>query len=255
MLDWMAQGTRVTGNLLHDNKTTQDLFVEVNHGPLLIDNNILLSPNAIRDLSQGRAIVHNLFIGSFIPQTNPRVTPFHKEHSTEVAGLKAIKGGDDRYYNNIFMSYNREAPWPERSGPRQEGNFFGLGAFNPIDFPLTAEGNIYVDRARAFEAENNQVENPDFRTHAEVIKKEDGIYLEIRMDKDWRDQQRKLITTKLLGKAENPDLPFVQPDDTPYRLNVDYLGEKRNTNNPAPGPFEEIKDGLMIIKVWSSRRN
>ena len=36
-LDWMAQGARVTGNLLHDNDGTQDLFFEVNHGPFLID--------------------------------------------------------------------------------------------------------------------------------------------------------------------------------------------------------------------------
>lgn len=250
-LDWMAQGTRVTGNFLHDNISTQDIFVEVNHGPFLIDNNILLSPNAIRDLSQGGAFVHNLFIGSFIPQTNLRETPYHKEHSTDVAGLKVIMGGDDRYYNNIFMSYNREVPWPERSGPGQDGNFFGLGAYNPKDFPLTADGNVYVDQARAFEAENNPVENVDFRTHAKIIKNENGVYLEIRMDKDWLHKQRKLVTTELLGKAENPDLPFVQPDETPYRLDVDYLGEKRNTDNPAPGPFAEIKDGLMVINVWS----
>ena len=53
--DWEAQGTRITQNLLHDNQKpafakqlkgammSQDLFVEVSHGPTLIDNNILLS--------------------------------------------------------------------------------------------------------------------------------------------------------------------------------------------------------------------
>jgi alpha-N-arabinofuranosidase len=40
-LDWMAQGTRVTENLLHNN--TRDIFVEVNHGPLLIDNNLQIA--------------------------------------------------------------------------------------------------------------------------------------------------------------------------------------------------------------------
>ncbi|MBM3890465.1 MAG: DUF1565 domain-containing protein, partial [Verrucomicrobia bacterium] len=34
-LDWMAQGTRVTRNLFHDN-TGEDLFVEVNHGPFVV---------------------------------------------------------------------------------------------------------------------------------------------------------------------------------------------------------------------------
>ncbi|MHC4889976.1 MAG: DUF1565 domain-containing protein, partial [Planctomycetota bacterium] len=35
-LDWMTQGTRVTRNLLHDNGPSEDLFVEVNHGPFLV---------------------------------------------------------------------------------------------------------------------------------------------------------------------------------------------------------------------------
>ena len=45
-LDWMAQGTRVTGNLFHDN-LTEDLFVEVDHGPFLVDNNLFLSPKVV----------------------------------------------------------------------------------------------------------------------------------------------------------------------------------------------------------------
>jgi len=149
------------------------------------------------------------------------------------------------------MSYIREASWPERSGPEQEGNFYGLGAYNPEDFPLTADGNVYVDQARAFKAENDPVENADFRTHAKIIRNEDGVYLEIKMDKDWLHQQRNLVTTEMLGKAENPDLPFIQRDDTPYHLDVDYSGEKRNSINPPPGPFAGLKDGLMTIKVWS----
>ncbi|MBR6668355.1 MAG: hypothetical protein IKL25_08360, partial [Clostridia bacterium] len=52
--DWQAQGTRISQNLLHDNQRpddctwaeggmeSQDIFVEVSHGPTLIDNNILL---------------------------------------------------------------------------------------------------------------------------------------------------------------------------------------------------------------------
>lgn len=251
-LDWMAQGTRITGNLLHDNNITHDIFLEVNHGPVLIDNNILLSPHSIRDLSQGGAYAHNLFLGSFIPQTDTRVTPYQKEHSTELAGSGIIKGGDDRYYNNIFMSYNPDAPWPERNGPKQDGNFWGLGAYNPVGFPLTADGNAYVDRARPFQTERNPVVNADFKTSVEIKRNDDGVFLEIRMEKDWLRNKRKLVTTELMGKAENTDLPFVQPDGKPYVLDMDYFGMKRKAKNAAPGPFAKIKDGLMTLKVWST---
>ena len=53
-LDWMAQGTRVSGNLFHDNQS-EDLFVEVDHGPFLVDNNIFLSPDdAARSFARRR---------------------------------------------------------------------------------------------------------------------------------------------------------------------------------------------------------
>ncbi len=35
-----------------------------------------------------------------------------------------------------------------------------------------------------------------------------------------------------------PDLPFVQPDGSPYRLDRDYFGNQRNANQTFPGPFE-----------------
>ncbi|MCL1800949.1 MAG: DUF1565 domain-containing protein, partial [Promicromonosporaceae bacterium] len=44
-LDWQVQGTRVSRNLMYDNG--RDLFIEVSHGPALVDNNVLASPIAI----------------------------------------------------------------------------------------------------------------------------------------------------------------------------------------------------------------
>ena len=125
-LDWQAQGTRVTGNLFHDNvppKGTkienglslgEDIFVEVSHGPTLIDNNLLLSDCACRLSTQGLAFVHNLIAGSFTyvgkgTDNNgerfptPRYTPYHVPHRTEVAGFMTILHGDTRFYNNIFV--------------------------------------------------------------------------------------------------------------------------------------------------------
>lgn len=125
-LDWQAQGTRVTQNLFHDNvppkgteianglALAEDIFIEVSHGPTLIDNNLLLSASACRISTQGIALVHNLIAGSFtwvgagtdnggrrLP--TPRYTPYHVPHRTEVAGFMTILHGDARFYNNIFV--------------------------------------------------------------------------------------------------------------------------------------------------------
>ena len=128
-LDWQAQGTRVTQNLFHDNvppKDTiinsglalgEDIFVEVSHGPTLIDHNLLLSDIACRLSTQGIALVHNLIMGSFTyvgsgtdnggrKFASDRYTPYHVPHSTKIAGFMTILHGDARFYNNIFIQKN-----------------------------------------------------------------------------------------------------------------------------------------------------
>ena len=131
-LDWQAQGTRVTRNFFHDNTAPQltevpevldpslfsgvgeDVFVEVSHGPTLIDNNILLSERALKLACQGVAVVHNLVAGSLVDigigtnngaktMDSPRYTPYHLPHRTEVAGFMTFLHGDARFYNNIFV--------------------------------------------------------------------------------------------------------------------------------------------------------
>ena len=61
-LDWMTQGTHVSSNLFYGNDL-EDIFLEVNHGPFLVENNILASHRSILEQSQGGAYVHNLICG------------------------------------------------------------------------------------------------------------------------------------------------------------------------------------------------
>lgn len=127
-LDWQAQGTRVTQNYFHDNclpfdhlmtdaaigGAGEDLFIEVSHGPTLLDNNIFLSDRAVKLATQGVALVHNLIAGSFtaigcgvnngtINRVSPRYTPYHVPHQTEVAGFMTILHGDCKIFHNIFI--------------------------------------------------------------------------------------------------------------------------------------------------------
>ena len=131
--DWEAQGTRITQNLLAENQRpdfakplpggmcSQDIFVEVGHGPTLIDNNILLSDASLRMATEGIAMVHNLICGALTcvgsgcdgpveGVLRQRFTPYHIPHRTEVMGFMTILHGDDRFYNNIFVQ-----KWPSES--------------------------------------------------------------------------------------------------------------------------------------------
>jgi alpha-N-arabinofuranosidase len=250
-LDWMAQGTRVTGNLLHDNQATQDLFIEVNHGPFLIDNNLFLSGNVLNDISHGCTLAHNLFAGRMIAWPNKRATPYHKAHSTEIGGLHNIPGGDQRYYNNILVSPGREIPWPERIPERlNTQHYFGLATYDAANLPVFMDGNVFLGQAEPSKHEKNPLIQPNVEPGFKLVEKSDGWYLQTEFDKKWADHNRQLVASEMLGKAKIPDLPYEQPDGSPYRIDTDYFGNKRKTNNPYPGPFDEPKEGKQLIKVW-----
>ncbi len=150
-LDWQAQGTRVTQNLFHDNVPPagteidnglaigEDIFVEVSHGPTLIDNNLLLSPCACRLSTQGIALAHNFIAGSFtwvgkgtdngdFATPSPRYTPYHVPHRTEVAGFMTILHGDARFYNNIFVQQ------PHRQDLAREAEKSGVDTLDMLNF-------------------------------------------------------------------------------------------------------------------------
>ncbi|MBT3382107.1 MAG: right-handed parallel beta-helix repeat-containing protein [Prolixibacteraceae bacterium] len=237
-LDWMAQGTRVTGNLLYNN-TTDDIFVEVNHGPFLIENNILLSELSIRDWSEGGAFVHNIIAGNIELRPQSRETPFQLPHSTKVGGLKTTKCGDNRYFNNIFVGGVEE----------NQRSKSGLGIYENAELPMYVDGNIYLNGSTKFINETNLFEL-DYNPNIQIQEKEDEIYLSMTFDKSIFKMKNKTITSALLGKAQIPNLPFENPDGSPFTIDKDYLGNIRNKKNPTAGPFEKPGKGEVILKVW-----
>jgi hypothetical protein len=234
-LDWMAQGTRVTRNLLHDNAPSEDLFMEVDHGPFMIDHNVFLSPVSLLDVSEGGAYVHNLFTGRIAPHPEPnRDTPYHKPHSTELAGLKNTSGGDDRFYNNIFVAPASLAPYDSAARP------------------VFMAGNVFLKGAQPSTHEKDPLVSADFDPAITLTTPDDDTTrLAIELDSVWlKDRSHPLITTEFLGRAAVPDLPYELPDGSPCRLDTDYFDKTRNTTNPFPGPFEITAGGKLTLKVW-----
>lgn len=231
-LDWMAQGTRVSQNLFHNNDA--DVFVEVDHGPFLFDDNLFLSAVSLTDASQGGAYAHNLFAGTVkVHVHDNRQTPFLKAHSTAVAGYHDNPLGDSRYYNNLFVK-NAD-----------------LSVYNAAALPMWMDGNVYLDGAKPAKFDKNAVVEADFDPGLQLVAKPGGLYLEIKFDKRWADEEaHQLVTSALLGSAEIPDLPYESPDGSPIRVDTDYAGKSRSASNPTPGPFENPRSGVLKIKVW-----
>ncbi len=243
-LDWMAQGTRVSANLFHDND--RDLFVEVNHGPFVVDNNLFLSRASLLDMSEGGAYVQNLFHGTIVSVPEPnRQTPYHPAHSTAVAGLKSIKGGDCRYYNNLFACGGAAAP--------KEATGCGLASYNDREYPLQTGGNIFYAGARSYVQEARCVISASTDPEVQLIAHGPDLRLQFRAGAELKEADTRLVTTALLGKARTPGLAYEQPDGSPLRIDRDYFGAKRS-KTPTPGPFERVGAGLITLTVWEGLR-
>ena len=183
-LDWMAQGTRVTGNIFHDN-LAEDLFVEVDHGPFLVDHNVFLSPTTLLDMSEGGVFAHNLIAGRVVPRHElNRQTPFHPPHSTAVAGLRNVVGGDVRFLNNLV------------AGPG------GLAPYDATALPVRMAGNVYFGGATPSKHEKDPLDLPDFDPAIRLVEAPDGVALDLTFDASWTsDRTRPIVTTELLGAA------------------------------------------------------
>lgn len=297
--DWQAQGTRISQNLLHDNYAPegvpmapgammcQDVFVEVSHGPTLIDNNIMLSKAALRIATEGVACVHNLILGAFTAVgggtdniingvNQPRYTPYHIRHRTEVAGFMTILHGDNRFYNNIFIQnwpvekaeekedmgfkmadnqvvgtevfdeYPTYEEWIANFDMDQQANMMKLASYHFSHLPVWANGNAYFNGAKAWKKEQSNLIDTENHVKVELVEEDNKLFLKTNVYELLGDFRDGIINSDILGYAFEPEQRFENPDGTAILFNEDYLGSHRGTAT-IPGPF--ASGGLSLIHI------
>ncbi len=297
-LDWQAQGTRVCDNLFHDNtppKGTEitpllglgeDVFIEVSHGPTLVDNNLLLSPCSCRISTQGVAFVHNLIAGSFtwvgagvnnggVELPTPRYTPYHMPHRTEVAGFMTILHGDMRFYNNIFVQpeiredyvahakengtdkeYNFTAGTCVYEGyPTAESYFANFGPWSPEDEKNRDKfyDHLPVDGKGNIYlngAKANSTETDayvdDGKVSFELICDGDKVSFKTDIYEHLPKERPGMISSAVLGSAFESEQRFENPDGSEIIFNEDFFGDHRGAR-PVAGPFEETKKEYRLF--------
>ena len=250
-LDWMAQGTRVTGNLLYDN-TTDDIFVEVNHGPFLVDNNVLLSSVSLQDWSEGGAYAHNLMAGRIVSrQELSRITPFHRAHSTALAGVVNTQGGDNRFFNNIFVGGTMPSA-AKPAGPAQAQRFdgFGLWVYDTREMPVETGGNVYYQGARPYAKESSPLVVTGVDPRPVILEDGERVYLGLTVGPELDKAVTRRVTTSTLGKAKIPRLGYENADGSAVVLDSDFAGKQRSGTSPTAGPFERPGQGSVRVRVW-----
>jgi hypothetical protein len=264
--------------------TAEDFMVEVCHGPYLVDSNLFLSPWAVKDMSTGGAYVHNYVAGRIANCTeHQRYTPYHLPHSTAVYGVSNILGGDDRFYNNLFVGdpATSDAVGPDAPDGPALASFWsgaidmdgvpGQATFVPTPvgtsqydayptaqeypdergsdlagprLPVWVEGNLYAQGAEPFRAEPSARVVGTSPVRVTVVDADAGT---VRVDVDDADDIDVVVpvTTARLGTSYQAEMPWTDPDGSDLDLSVDVVGIPRD--RVVPGPFAAAAPGTRFL--------
>lgn len=258
--DWQTQGTRISKNIFNNN--TRDLFVEVSSGPYIVDNNILTADYALDNHAQGGAYVNNIINGEIVHRLMlDRATPYHVPHSTLIAGFAPVYGGDDRFYNNIFIGqegipnvgteiyngYTTSLSEFKEAVAKEEGDH---ESFHKIKQPVYIEDNAYFNKANQFNRENRNFINESVDPDLSIVEEGNDVYLNISVPESFIEFRGKVYKTETLPKVRIVDADFEDENGNSLTLNTD-LNDDLRENESMIGPLQTLTTGNNKVQIWT----
>jgi len=230
-MDFGNQGTRITGNIICDTQA-EGIFLEMDHGPMLMDNNVLLG-GGVNANSENMLFAHNLFVDCPYrdqPDWERRKSQFYTPHTTRVVGYKPGLPANNQWYNNLFVGRGlddvKAAP-----GYRADYNVFLQGA-RPSTF---GETHSVVD---AF---------------AIGLRREDsgsGITLVFQMNDAPFRIPAPVAGAELVGVFPTVGQTLEDRQGRPITVNTDLAG--RRFDRRLPGPLATLQPGENRLSwQWS----
>ncbi len=240
-LDWGSQNTRVTGNVLCDFGDNRGLFLEVNFGPIIVDNNIIVRC-AIPIESNGVIFANNLFSDcSFQFFCNPkRTTPYYKPHSTVRAGKTSVTLEHIRIRNNII------------SGGGGFGSAKVLRKGNDAS-GIESDHNVYLGGASGFPKEDGSSIVHEAATGITLEEHQGTWTLKMNLPDAVFARMLPLVTSKLIGRIPLAAMPMENPDGTPLDITTDYFGKSIDPARVRPGPIQGLTQGENSFEVWPKK--
>lgn len=232
-IDWAAQGTRVTGNVVYDMDEWigWSLYIQSSHcGPVLVDNNIF--SGQIYNTSRNCIFVHNLFADCrwyfMVENMNPIYWFPHTGKVVEVLPITHLE--NDKNFNNIYV----------KKGTDQMVNAQGY----------QINWNVHYQGARkARWGEEDSIVKSDFDADVRIESLKDGVTITFNADCAPFEVKCPLITYDFIGVYELTGQGIEDHQGSPINVDTDILRNNRNKLHPTAGPFEKIDKGVNIFTL------
>ena len=226
-IDWGAQGTRITGNVVYDTEALA-LFLQNSHGsPILVDNNIF--SGGVRLTTEGVIYAHNLFANCTWKITKGAISPYWKPHSGTLAGIGLIPMAHVTWWNNLFFRRGLEDTDQETS--------------------YTSNWNIFYAGAQKSSWGDTQsvVENSDASVKFSNLA--DGVQLSLAVRPPPPALTAPLISRSFVGPFALTGQSLEDAEGKPVVLNHDLQNTLRRHPHPVPGPFETYPVTAQTLKI------
>jgi len=222
-IDWSNQGTRISGNIIYATESN-NIFLEMNHGPILVDNNILIG-GGIASMSEANVIAHNLFLDCpfAFGEAKGRRSSHRKPHTHIFIGeMREGIPCNDRWYNNIFVGK-------------------GLDGLKPFK-DCISENNVFLAGAKKSKwGDQTSVESPmvPIVTRTESP---NGMKIEFTLDQATADATGPWVDAKLIGVLEPSGQTIEDRFGNPITVDTDIQGQKRSKPivGPLAAPFADV---------------
>jgi len=226
-IDFGNQGIRITGNVIY-NTEAATVFLEMNHGPILVDNNVLIG-QPIRSNSEATVFAHNLFVDcgyEYSPDTERR-SEYYKPHTTKAAGRKSGTAQDDKWFNNIFVRWGLDQV---KTAPGYASDY-----------------NVFLEGAKksSFGDENSVVD--PYATGLAVKDHPLRVAITFSMNDAPFHVKGPRVNAELVGVFPTVGQTIEDRYENPIEVNAD-INEKKHTQ-PIAGPLADLKKGINTI-VW-----
>lgn len=226
-MDWGNQGTRITGNIVCDTQAA-GVFLEMNHGAILVDNNVLLG-QGVRSNSEGCVFAHNLLVDckfDMAPDTK-RSSQFYQPHSRQEVGRKHGVPADDKWFYNIFVRRGLDGVRPA-PGYVSDYNVFWEGA-----------------NKSSFGDEHSIVE--PFAPNLSRQDTTSGLSIRFRANSTPLQLKGPWVDGTLVGILPTVRQTIEDARGQPIRVDTDLVGQSRPA--PVAGPWARLQEGENLL-AW-----
>lgn len=231
-IDYGNQGTRITGNIIYDIQSPSGIYLEMNHGPILVDNNVIYRERIRQHSSSSTVYAHNLFFNCDFNFTldNSRSPGAYTPHTRIDKGNRLVSHRDTKWFNNIFVGKGLAT-----------GN--GVSRVSPGD---EADYNLFLDEAQPSSfGDENSVAAAAFNVPNRLEDTPLGVEITFTVNDAPESMTPERVTAQKVGTFDYAGQTIETVYGTPISVDTDFNG--RPFSPIKVGPLADIAQGANTI--------